>query len=119
MEKKVIRSAPAGGYHTKDIKEATAKAANACYGVVAISKRDDILRPDKRLKKGIVEDAIYVKKNANSTFSVDVYLILSNELKITETLVEAQKIIMYQLNKTFTNCCVGVNVYCEKVSASH
>ena len=119
METKVTRSAPAGGYHTKDIKEATHNAVTVCYGVVAIAKRDDILRPDKRLKKGIVEEAIYVKKNANSTFSVDVYLILSSELKITETLVEAQKNIMYQLNKTFTNCCVGVNVYCEKVSSSH
>ena len=119
MENKVTRSAPVGGYHTKDIKEATAKAASACYGVVAIATRDEVLRADKRLKKGIVEDAIYVKKNPNSTFSVDVYLILSNELKITEALVETQKIIMYQLNKTFTNCCVGVNVYCEKVSSSH
>ena len=119
MDKKVIRSAPAGGYHTKDIKEATAKAAATCYGVVAIAKRDEVLRADNRAKKGIVEDAIYVKKNANSTFSVDVYLILSIELKVTETLVEAQKNIMYQLNKTFGNCCVGVNVYCEKVSASH
>ena len=116
---KITRSAPAGGYHTKDIKEATAKAAASCYGVVAIAKRDEILRLDKRLKKGIVEDAIYVKKNPNSTFSVDVYLILSNELKITESLVECQKNIMYQLNKTFTNCCVGVNVYCEKISSSH
>ena len=119
MEKKVIRSAPIGGYHTKDIKEATHKAASACYGVVAIATRDEVLRADKRLKKGIVGDAIYVKKNANSTFSVDVYLILSDELKITESLVECQKIIMYQLNKTFTNCCVGVNVYCEKISSSH
>ena len=119
MEKKLTRSAPVGGYHTKDIKEATAQAVKACYGVVAIAKRDDILRPDKRLKKGIVEDAIYVKKNPNSTFSVDVYLIFSTELKLTEALVETQKIIMYQLNKTFTNCCIGVNVYCEKISSSH
>ena len=117
MEKKEFY-VPQGGYHTKDIKEATQKAASACYGVVAIAKRDEILRLDKRLKKGIVEDAIYVKKNVNGTFSVDVYLVLSNELKITESLAECQKIIMYQLNKAFTNCCVGVNVYCEKISAS-
>lgn len=118
MEKKKV-SAPQGGYHTKDIKEATSKAALGCYGVVAIASRDEILRPDKKLKKGIVEEAIYVKKNANSTFYVDVYLVLSSELKITETLAECQKNIMYQLNKTFTNCCLGVNVYCEKISSSH
>ena len=119
MEKKVTRSAPVGGYHTKDIKEATHNAASVCYGVVAIATRDQVLRADSRVKKGIVEDAIYVKKYPNATFSVDVYLILSDELKITESLVECQKNIMYQLNKTFTNCCVGVNVYCEKISSSH
>ena len=118
MEKKIV-SAPQGGYHTQDIKDATSKAALGCYGVVAIAKRNEILRADKRLKKGIVEDAIYVKKFANSTFSVDVYLVLSTELKITESLAECQKNIMYQLNKKFTNCCVGVNVYCEKISSSH
>ena len=117
MEKNKI-FVPQGGYHTKDIKEATHNAASTCYGVVAIAKRNEILRPDKRLKKGIVEEAIYVNKNPNGTFTVDVYLILSNELKITESLVESQKNIMYQLNKTFTNCCVGVNVYCEKISSN-
>ena len=109
---------PQGGYHTQEIKDATKKAASNCYGVVAIATRDEILRLDKRLKKGVVEDAIYVKKFPNYTFSVDIYLVLSNELKITETLVEAQKIIMYQLNKTFQNCCVGVNVFCEKISTN-
>ena len=117
MSKKEF-TVPEGGYHTKDIKEATQKAAQYCYGVVAIAKRDEILRLDKRLKKGIVEDGIYVKKNINGTFSVDVYLVLSNEVKITEALVESQKTLMYQLNKAFTNCCVGVNVYCEKISSS-
>ena len=118
MEKKT-RFAPQGGYHTQDIKDATHKAASTCYGVVAIAKRDEVLRADNRAKKGIVADAIYVKKYPNSTFSVDVYLILSDELKITESLAECQKNIMYQLNKTFTNCCIGVNVYCEKISSSH
>ena len=105
-------------YHTQDIKDATRVAALACYGVVDIARREDILRADKRIKKGIIEDqAIYVKKFANRTFSVDVYLVLSNEVKITETLVECQKTIMYQLNKAFSNLCTRVNVYGESLSS--
>ncbi len=105
-------------YHTQDIKDATRVAALACYGVVDIARREDTLRTDKRIKKGIIEDqAIYVKKFANRTFSVDVYLVLSNEVKITEALVECQKTIMYQLNKKFNKACTGVNVYGESLSS--
>ena len=105
-------------YHTQDIKDATRVAALACYGVVDIARREDTLRTDKRIKKGIIEDqAIYVKKFANRTFTVDVYLVLSNEVKITEALVECQKTIMYQLNKKFNKACTGVNVYGEQLSS--
>ena len=105
-------------YHTQDIKDATRVAALACYGVVDIARREDTLRTDKRVKKGIIEDqAIYVKKFANRTFSVDVYLVLSNEVKITEALVECQKTIMYQLNKKFNKSCTGVNVFGEQLSS--
>ena len=105
-------------YHTQDIKDATRVAALACYGVVDIARREDTLRTDKRVKKGIIEDqAIYVKKFANRTFSVDVYLVLSNEVKLTEALVECQKTIMYQLNKQFNKSCTSVNVYGEQLSS--
>ena len=105
-------------YHTQDIKDATRVAALACYGVVDIARREDTLRADKRIKKGIIEDqAIYVKKFANRTFSVDVYLVLSNEVKLTEALVECQKTIMYQLNKKFNKSCTGVNVFGEQLSS--
>ena len=117
MEKKNA-NIPITGYHTQDIKDATRKAALVCYGVVDIVKREETLRTDKRVKKGIVEDAIYVKKYPNRTFTVDVYLALSNEVKITEALVECQKTIMFMLNKTFNKLCVGVNVYGEKVTTS-
>ena len=116
MEKKNV-SAPVANYHTQEIKDATRTAALACYGVVDIAKRDETHRPDKRVKKGIIEDAIYVNKNPNRTFTVDVYLVLSNEVKITEALVECQKTIMYQLNKAFSNLCTRVNVFGERLSS--
>ena len=116
MEKKM--NATPVVYHTADIKEATSKAALACDGVASIAKREDTHRVDKRLKKGIIEDAIYVKKFPNRTFTVDVYLELSQEVKVTEALSEAQKTIMYTLNKKFSKCCAGVNVYGEKIALS-
>ena len=115
MEKK---NNPVINIDTKEIMKATQEAASACYGVVAIAKRDETLRPDKQIKKGIKEDAIYVKKFPNRTFAVDVYLVLSNEVKITEALVETQKTIMYMLNKKFNKLCTAVNVFGEKINTS-
>ena len=118
MEKKT-KPAPQGNVDINEIIKAVKESASACYGVVAIAGKEDTLRPDKQIKKGKKEDAIYVKKLPNRTFSVDVYLVLSNEVKITEALVECQKTIMFMLNKQFSKLCVGVNVYGEKLASSN
>lgn len=119
MEKKTVSGQPAY-YHTLDIKERTRSAALACYGVVDVARREETLRVDKRVKKGIIEDAaIYVKKSPNRTFTVDVYLVLSNEVKLTEALVECQKTILYQLNKWCGGLCTAVNVFGERLAASN
>ena len=118
MEKKKTTN-PTVNIDIKEVMAATKEAASACYGVVAIAKRDETLRPDKQIKKGIKEDAIYVRKFPNRTFTVDVYLVLSNEVKITEALVETQKTIMNVLNTKFNKLSTSVNVYGEKINASH
>lgn len=104
---------------TKDIEDATRQAALACYGIVAICKREEISRLELPTKKGNSEDAIYVNKKPNRTFTIDVYLVLSNEVKITEALAECQKNIMYILSNKYNQACTGVNVYGEKILASH
>lgn len=109
----------ASNLDTKEIEDATREAALVCYGVVAIAKRDEVSRIELAIKKGTIEDAIYVNKKPNRTFTIDVYLVLSNEVKITESLVECQKNIMYILNNKFNKACTGVNVYGEKILASH
>ena len=118
MEKKT-KPALQGNIDINEIIKAVKESASACYGVVAIASKEDTLRLDKQIKKGKKEDAIYVKKLPNRTFTVDVYLVLSNEVKITESLVEAQKVILYNLNKKFNKSCAQVNVYGEKILASH
>ena len=94
MEKKT-KPALQGNIDINEIIKAVKESASACYGVVAIASKEDTLRLDKQIKKGKKEDAIYVKKLPNRTFTVDVYLVLSNEVKITESLVEAQKVIFH------------------------
>ena len=116
MEKKT-KPAPQGNIDINEVIRAVKESASACYGVVAIASKEDTLRLDKQIKKGKKEDAIYVKKLPNRTFTVDVYLVLSNEVKITEALVECQKTIMYQLNKKFNKACTGVNVFGEQLSS--
>lgn len=117
MEKKT--TVPQGNIDINEIVEAVKEAASSCYGVVAIASKEETLRLDKQIKKGKKEDAIYVKKYPNRTFSVDVYLVLSNEVKITEALVECQKVVMYNLNKKFNKSCTQVNVFAEKILSSH
>ena len=118
MEKKIASTQPVY-YHTLDIKERTRNAALACYGVVDVARREDTLRADKRVKKGLIEDAaIYVKKSPNRTFTVDVYLVLSKEVKLTEALVECQKTILYQLNKWCGGLCTAVNVFGESLASN-
>ena len=97
MEKKT-KPAPMGNIDINEVIKAVKESASTCYGVVAIAGKEDTLRPDKQKKKKKKEDAIYVKKLPNRTFTVDVYLVLSNEVKITESLVEAQKVIFLLLN---------------------
>ena len=117
MEKKTKPAQP-GNIDINEVIKVVKESASACYGVVAIAGKADTFRPDKQIKKGIKEDAIYVRKLPNRTFTVDVYLVLSNEVKITESLVEAQKVVMYNLNKKFNKACTQVNVYGEKIDTS-
>ena len=100
---------------TSEIIEVVMKAALSCYGVQGIANKGSLMRPDIT-KKGKNEKAVFVK-NKLRNFDIDVYLILSTDVKITETLAEAQKIIKYQLNKAFPKVCNKINVFCENVSS--
>ncbi|NLB48832.1 MAG: Asp23/Gls24 family envelope stress response protein [Erysipelotrichia bacterium] len=104
---------------TKEIEDATRQAALASYGVVAIARRDITSLIELAIKKETSEEGLYINKKPNRTFTVNVYLVLSNEVKITESLVECQKNIMYTLNNKFNQACTGVNVYGEKILSPH
>ena len=79
---------------TKKITSLVAETALACYGVVAIAnRRAELLGQSQKSKKGKAEEGIFVKKKADNTFALDVYLVLAQGIKITESLRECRKSI--------------------------
>ena len=96
---------------TEDIKKLVSKTARDCYGVVAIAKKDAINLVEMITKKGKMEEGVYVVRYPRNTFSVSVYLVLAQGIKITEALRECQKSILYALNKKYPKACREVNVY--------
>ena len=110
-------NAPRADINTSEIVKAVQEAVFSSYGIVGFADKASIARLDNKTKKGIKEDAIFVNKHSDQKFTVDVYLIVSKEVKLTETLVSTQETIMYMLNKKFAKKCVAVNVYVENVSS--
>ena len=99
---------------TKDIIDIVRQTAMNCYGVVKIANKDEINLISKITKKGKMEEGVFVTKRSDDTFAVSIYLVLAQDIKITETLRECQKSIRFVLNKKYPNKCREVNVYvCE------
>lgn len=87
------------------------KTAKDCYGVVAIANKEEINLITKIIKKGKKEEGVFCFKNADGTFSVSIYLLLAQDIKITEALRECQKSIRYAVNKKYPGALKKVNVY--------
>ena len=115
MEKKT--KTPRVEINTSEIVKAVQEAVFSWYGIVGFADKASIARVDNKVKKGNKEDAIFVSKHSNNTFEVDVHLLVSQEVKLTETLVSTQMTIKYNLDKKFAKKCRAVNVYAENVSS--
>ena len=99
---------------TKEIISLVSQTARKCYGVVAIASKDEINLISKITKKGKMEEGVFVTKRSDDTFAVSIYLVLAQEIKITEALRECQKSIKFVLDKKYPKMCREVNVYvCE------
>ena len=104
---------------TTKIISLAAEIALGCYGVVAIAnKKAEMNGKSQKIKKGKAEEGIFVKKQTNNTFALDVYLVMAQGIKITEALRECRKSIRYRLDKTFPKMCREVNVYALDISAN-
>ena len=91
-------------------------AATECYGVVGMSSRRSIKDGiNELLKKENYSKGVYVKKNAKGQIEVDIYIIVSYGLRITETISGVQKTVKYALEKAFNLKLSAVNVYVQGI----
>ena len=93
------------------------KTALDCYGVVSVTGEKAIESQSPRTKKGKAEEGVIVKRKSDGTFALDVYLVLAQGIKITETLNECRKAIKFNLDKVFPKLCREINVYALDISA--
>ena len=94
------------------------KTALDSYGVVALTDEKAIESQSPKTKKGKAEEGIFAKRKSDNTFALDVYLVLAQGIKITESLRECRKSIRYRLDKVFPKLCREVNVYALEISAN-
>ena len=90
-------------------------AATECYGVVGMASR-------KALKDGFAEllkmenyTKGVVVRRVNGGLEIDLYIIVSFGVKISEVVSEAQKKVKYILEKSLTEEILNVNVFVQGV----
>ncbi len=102
---------------TKDIAKATYELVLSCYGITGVVKYNSLVTKDfTPLSEDNLTGGIVVRKHAKDTFSVDVYVTLANQVKVSVILFEAQKVIRYSLNKKFGQRCRHVNLYAMAIA---
>ncbi len=86
-----------------------------CYGVVGMASKQ-VLRDGwaELLKKENYARGVVIKDTDNGLV-VDLYIIVSFGVKITEAVREAQKKVKYVLEKTLQQDIVSVNVFVQGV----
>lgn len=85
-------------------------AVEGCYGVVGVASKGANtlnLLTKKDAKKGISVSAT----SASGAFNVEIYLVLSRDVKISEAMRECQKVVRYTLNKKVNNNCKKVDIF--------
>lgn len=114
----VKKITPSGGINIslQAIASIAGSAAIECYGVVGLSAKNSLSeRVDKLLGKKNFEQAVVCQKEKKGGYSIDLYLVVASETKITEVIREVQKKVSYVLEKTFGIEFKKVNVYVQGV----
>lgn len=97
------------------IASISADAALSCYGVVGLANKSSIHNViTELLKKDSYTKGVIINKVKNGV-SLEVYLVISFDVKITEVLSEVQKRIKYELQKTFGMKSISVDVFAQSL----
>ncbi|MCD8204949.1 MAG: hypothetical protein LUC16_03900 [Coprobacillus sp.] len=101
-------------YAIKDVQNEAMNAILSCYGISSICTSSGArVSGDKALK------AITVNKDLADKFNVYIYVEVSEYVKISEVLLNAQKIVIYNLNSKFNKHCKKVNIYAVSISGGN
>ncbi len=86
-----------------------------CYGVVGMASKQ-VLRDgwSEMLKKENYAKGVVVRKSEDGMV-IDLYIIVSFGVKISEVVTEAQKKVKYVLEKTLSREVAAVNVFVQGV----
>lgn len=96
--------------NTQTIIEAINDEITNCYGVSSF-----VCDSNENNTKGSARKGVSIRKHSDCTYSVDIYVAMAADVKITESLREAQKRIRYTLDRKFPNKFRNVNVFASEV----
>lgn len=105
--KKIARKNISEDVILEDLLSLIREVVPFCYGVVGIANLSK--------KKGKVEEGLKVSISSDGMISAKVYLIVSSDVKITETIRSTQKSIIYRLQRVFPNKVEKVSVFVEEI----
>ena len=88
-----------------------------CYGVVGVTSKRIRDYAYEILKKENYAKGVIINNN-DSVINIDLYVILSYGIKISEVVNEIQKKVKYVVEKTLNIDVVGVNVHVEGIKAN-
>lgn len=100
----------------KTIRNEIVAIAKDCYGIFNVEEQQNI--SDLKIKKGN-EEAVFIRRHADSSYTIDVYLILASDIKITEILRSTQKTIKYSIEKKFGISVRQLNVFAESIASNN
>ena len=93
----------------------TGTAVSECYGVVGVTSKQVLKDSFKDLlKKENYSKGVVIKK-VNNALEIDLYIICSYDVKISEVVCEVQKRVKYTIENTLNMDVSAVNVHVEGV----
>ena len=96
------------------IANLTGSVVSECYGVVGVTSKNIKDGINDLLKKENISKGIIVKNKKNN-LEIDIYIIVSYGVKISEVASEVQKRVKYTVEKTLNVDVDIINVYVEGV----
>ena len=85
-----------------------------CYGVVGLTNSKSIKEKFIILKKENFVEGVNITKEKDK-FNIDVHLVCAYGIRITETINEVSKRIIYVLTKKYGELFSKINVYVEEL----